>query len=104
MNSLLDVVSQIDIRRAQVLIEALIVEMSEGDGINLGVQWGSLETGAVVQYPNSGAPIGQVLVGLEGAKDETTIEQRYNATTQQYDSVPITNLVATILWLLRWAV
>ncbi|WP_114785862.1 type II secretion system secretin GspD [Vibrio tetraodonis] len=90
MNSLLDVISQIDIRRAQVLIEALIVEMSEGDGINLGVQWGSLETGAVVQYPNSGAQIGQVLVGLEEAKDQTTIEQRYNATTQQYDSVPIT--------------
>ena len=90
MNSLLDVVSQIDIRRAQVLIEALIVEMSEGDGINLGVQWGSLETGAVVQYPNSGAQIGQVLVGLEEAEDQTTIEQRYNATTQQYDSVPIT--------------
>ncbi|MYM60828.1 type II secretion system secretin GspD [Vibrio sp. OCN044] len=90
MNSLLDVVSQIDIRRAQVLIEALIVEMSEGDGINLGVQWGSLETGAVVQYPNSGAQIGQVLVGLEEAEDQTTIEQRYNSSTQEYDPVTIT--------------
>ncbi|MCV5216093.1 type II secretion system protein GspD, partial [Escherichia coli] len=45
MMALQDVISQLDIRRAQVLIEALIVEMSEGDGINLGVQWGSLETG-----------------------------------------------------------
>ncbi|MFZ8769157.1 type II secretion system secretin GspD [Vibrio harveyi] len=71
MMALQDVISQLDIRRAQVLIEALIVEMSEGDGINLGVQWGSLETGAVIQYGNTGAPIGQVMVGLEQAKDTT---------------------------------
>ncbi|WP_341659525.1 type II secretion system secretin GspD [Vibrio sp.] len=90
MNSLLDVISQIDIRRAQVLIEALIVEMSEGDGINLGVQWGSLGTGAVVQYPNSGAPIGKVLVGLEEAKDQTTTEERYNSVTGRYENVPVT--------------
>ncbi|HHF3094441.1 TPA: type II secretion system secretin GspD [Vibrio diabolicus] len=74
MNALQDVIAQLDIRRAQVLIEALIVEMSEGDGINLGVQWGSLETGAVIQYGNSGAPIGKVMVGLEEAKD--TVEKK----------------------------
>ncbi|MCC4225123.1 MAG: type II secretion system secretin GspD [Pseudomonadota bacterium] len=71
MMALQDIISQLDIRRAQVLIEALIVEMSESDGIQLGVQWGSLETGAVIQYGNSGAPIGQVMVGLEEAKDTT---------------------------------
>lgn len=54
MIALQDVIGQLDIRRAQVLIEALIVEMAEGDGINLGVQWGSLETGAVIQYSNTG--------------------------------------------------
>ncbi|HCE5208599.1 TPA: type II secretion system secretin GspD [Vibrio parahaemolyticus] len=74
MMALQDVISQLDIRRAQVLIEALIVEMSEGDGINLGVQWGSLETGAVIQYGNAGTPIGQVMVGLEEAKD--TVEKK----------------------------
>ncbi|MGD8111277.1 type II secretion system secretin GspD [Vibrio sp. TRT 21S02] len=74
MNALQDVIAQLDIRRAQVLIEALIVEMAEGDGINLGVQWGSLESGAVIQYGNAGAPIGQVMVGLEEAKD--TVEKQ----------------------------
>lgn len=69
MQALLDVIAQLDIRRAQVLIEALIVEMSEGDGINLGVQWGNLDNGAVIQYNNTGAPLGQVLVGIEEAKD-----------------------------------
>ncbi|EKO3659895.1 type II secretion system secretin GspD [Vibrio metschnikovii] len=78
MNSLLDVISQLDIRRAQVLIEALIVEMAEGDGINLGVQWGSLKDGAVIQYGNSGAQVGQVMVGLEQAKDTTESRAVYD--------------------------
>nr|WP_202599557.1 type II secretion system secretin GspD [Vibrio sp. V25_P4S6T154] len=69
MKELEDVVAQLDIRRAQVLIEALIVEMAEGDGINLGVQWGSLDNGSVIQYGNAGAPIGKVMIGLEEAKD-----------------------------------
>ncbi|MEC7309990.1 type II secretion system secretin GspD [Vibrio gigantis] len=79
MNALQDVIAQLDIRRAQVLIEALIVEMAEGDGVNLGVQWGNLETGAMIQYSNTGASIGGVMVGLEEAKDSTT-------TTAVYDS------------------
>lgn len=80
MNAILDVVAQLDIRRAQVLIEALIVEMSEADGINLGVQWGSLESGSVIQYSNSGASIGSVMVGLEEAKDQTTTEYYYDSS------------------------
>ncbi|SIO94407.1 Type II secretion system protein D precursor [Vibrio spartinae] len=74
MKPLLDVISQLDIRRAQVLIEALIVEMSEGEGINLGVQWGSIESGSEIQFGNSGASIGKVMVGLEEAKDQSTTE------------------------------
>ncbi|ELO1776220.1 type II secretion system secretin GspD, partial [Vibrio fluvialis] len=80
INAILDVVAQLDIRRAQVLIEALIVEMSEADGINLGVQWGSLESGSVVQLSNSGASIGNVMVGLEEAKDQTTTEYYYDSS------------------------
>jgi general secretion pathway protein D len=79
MMALQDVIAQLDIRRAQVLIEALIVEMSEGDGINLGVQWGNLETGAVIQYGNTGAQIGNVMVGLEEAKDQTRTEYYTNS-------------------------
>ena len=78
MNALQDVIAQLDIRRAQVLIEALIVEMAEGDGINLGVQWGNLDTGAVIQYGNTGASIGGVMVGLEEAKDSTTTKAVYD--------------------------
>ena len=39
MRSLEEVVRQLDIRRAQVLVEAIIVEVFEGDGTDFGVQW-----------------------------------------------------------------
>lgn len=39
LDTLLEVVERLDIRRAQVLIEAIIVEMEETEGRNLGVQW-----------------------------------------------------------------
>ncbi|PAR38157.1 type II secretion system protein GspD [Vibrio metoecus] len=81
MNAMLEVIGQLDIRRAQVLIEALIVEMAEGDGINLGVQWGSLESGSVIQYGNTGASIGNVLIGLEEAKDTTEKKPIRNSDT-----------------------
>ncbi|PQJ44846.1 type II secretion system protein GspD [Vibrio campbellii] len=84
MMTLQDVIAQLDIRRAQVLIEALIVEMSEGDGINLGVQWGNLETGAVIQYGNTGAQIGNVMVGLEEAKDTEKVDSRWDAEAKEW--------------------
>ncbi|EGQ9991080.1 type II secretion system protein GspD [Vibrio vulnificus] len=84
MLALQDVITQLDIRRAQVLIEALIVEMAEGDGVNLGVQWGNLETGAMIQYSNTGASIGQVMIGLEEAKDTTKTESRWDPDKNQW--------------------
>lgn len=85
MIALQEVISQLDIRRAQVLIEALIVEMAEGDGINLGVQWGSLESGALIQYGNSGAQIGKVMIGLEEAKDVKKTESYWNSSKTNAD-------------------
>ena len=78
MKSLLDIIKQLDIRRAQVLIEALIVEMSETAGMSLGVQWGSLESGSVIQYGNSGTSISSVMIGREEAKDQTSTSYYYD--------------------------
>lgn len=39
LQTLLEVVDRLDIRREQVLIEAIIVELSENMGKNLGIQW-----------------------------------------------------------------
>ncbi|OOF30011.1 type II secretion system secretin GspD [Salinivibrio proteolyticus] len=88
LKTLESVISQLDIRRAQVLIEALIVEMSESDGANLGVQWGSLENGGI-QFSNTGVGITNYLTGQKATEDKTRTEVRYKSDGTPYN-VPIT--------------
>ncbi|WP_087023276.1 type II secretion system secretin GspD [Thaumasiovibrio subtropicus] len=89
MRSLESIIAQLDIRRAQVLIEAMIVEIAEGDGVNLGVQVGSTDGGGVMQFGNSSVPVSQYMIGLEEARDTTRTETRYNSTTNEYYDVTI---------------
>ncbi|WP_305837085.1 type II secretion system secretin GspD [Photobacterium leiognathi] len=79
MNRLESIISQLDIRRAQVHIEAMIVEVQEGAGVDFGVQWGSKEGGGVIQFGNSSAPIGGLLSAQQAAKDKTKTETRRDA-------------------------
>jgi general secretion pathway protein D len=75
MKSLMDVVDKIDIRRAQVSVEALIVEVSESDGANLGVSWaidGSREDQAIGGFLPGGAS--SPVVNLAAIAQSTTIE------------------------------
>ncbi len=46
------VIARLDIRRAQVLVEAIIVEVQDGNGLNLGVQWANKKrwSTAIYQY------------------------------------------------------
>ncbi|HHL2560532.1 TPA: type II secretion system secretin GspD [Yersinia enterocolitica] len=39
MKELDQVIEKLDVRRAQVLVEAIIVETQNGEGLNLGIQW-----------------------------------------------------------------
>ncbi|KPU82839.1 general secretion pathway protein GspD [Psychromonas sp. PRT-SC03] len=59
MASLSSVIRQLDIRRAQVLVEAIIVEISEGNGINLSVQFATSAGGS--QFQGNGASMGDVI-------------------------------------------
>jgi general secretion pathway protein D len=68
MRSLEEVVRQLDIRRAQVQVEAIIVEVFEGDGTTLGVQWVS-EEGGGTQFNNGIIPVGSLGVALRQAED-----------------------------------
>lgn len=43
IRTLKKVISQLDIKPAQVLIEALVAEINESDFNNLGIEWGSVE-------------------------------------------------------------
>ncbi|MGL5030172.1 MAG: type II secretion system secretin GspD [Aeromonas sp.] len=65
MSALEQVIARLDIRRAQVLVEAIIVEMSDSDGLNLGVQWGNTNGGGT-QFTNTGLPITGALAARNG--------------------------------------
>ena len=72
MRSLEKVIAKLDVRRPQVLVEAIILEVFEGDGINLGFQW-ITEQGGMVQFNNGTVPIGSLGVAAEQARDKEII-------------------------------
>lgn len=54
-----NIIRKLDIRRAQVLVEAIIVEMSDTNAANLGIQWGNTR-GGIVQHSTSSPKISQM--------------------------------------------
>ncbi|TKB47640.1 type II secretion system protein GspD [Ferrimonas sediminicola] len=69
MQEIESVIRQLDIRRAQVLVEAIIVEIAEGDDISFGVQMYH-ESGALTQFNNgTGVTIGEIAAGLWDARE-----------------------------------
>lgn len=73
MKELDQVIERLDVRRAQVLVEAIIVETQNGEGLNLGIQWANKLYGGAnfLQKPNSiqtnnnsGNPIPMMIAGL----------------------------------------
>nr|WP_232819926.1 type II secretion system secretin GspD [Aliidiomarina celeris] len=69
-----DVVGQLDIRRAQVLVEAIIVEVFEGDGTNFGIQWISEDYGMTQYTTGNQVPLGALAVAVEQARDRPGAE------------------------------
>lgn len=53
MQELERIIAKLDIRRAQVLVEAIIVEIQDGDALNFGVQWINTNGGGT-QFTASG--------------------------------------------------
>nr|WP_199508408.1 MULTISPECIES: type II secretion system secretin GspD [unclassified Psychrobacter] len=116
-----DAVNQLDSRRAQVLIQAAIVEISGDDAKQLGVQWalGNANSGyGVVNFSNVGASatslaaaalsggsstaisaaassIAGALIGIgDSSKDSNGNTQFYGAILQALDSTTSANLLS----------
>lgn len=53
MQELERIIAKLDIRRAQVLVEAIIVEIQDGDALNFGVQWAN-KNGGGTQFGATG--------------------------------------------------
>ncbi len=82
MRTLESVIDQLDIRRAQVLVEAIIVEVSESDSVGFGVQMASA-TGMATQFDNIGPTISEIGAGVWDAQS-TSSTTYYDASTGTY--------------------
>ncbi|WP_341502767.1 type II secretion system secretin GspD [Gallaecimonas sp. GXIMD4217] len=99
MRSLEGVIKQLDIRRAQVHVEAIIVEIFDGDGTDLGVQWVHEDYG-LQQFNNGNFPsltqVGAAALAAEGQKGTTTVTIDSNGTRTE-QSTPDTRGDFTLL-------
>ncbi|MGS2721121.1 type II secretion system secretin GspD [Paraglaciecola aestuariivivens] len=86
MRSLEEVIRQLDVRRAQVQVEAIIVEVFEGDGTTLGVQWAN-EKGGGTQFTNGVVGIGSLAIGVDQAQDKVIVDSI--TTTSNGDTVVV---------------
>lgn len=77
LNNLKSVISQLDIQRAQVLIEAIVVQVTGAGGEDFGLVWG----GSEIYEENRSGGIGAVNVPAAGADFDSLITATANATT-----------------------
>ena len=87
MRTLKRVISQLDIRRAQVLVEAIIAEVGEDTARDLGVQWifaGDTSSNrgpvGVINFSNSGSPIADIANAAISAESGGTVPTLLDGT------------------------
>ncbi len=89
MKTLEGLIEELDIRRAQVMVEAIIAEVAEGDGINLSLQLASTD-GSIIQFQDgSTVPIGEILAGIadaEGQDGSIILDDDGKPSTQNPDT------------------
>lgn len=76
MRDLEQVINQLDIRRPQVLVEAIIAEIQDADGLNLGIQWANKRAG-MSQFTNTGIPISTAVIGTDQFRNDGTLTTAY---------------------------
>lgn len=77
MASLSAIIRQLDIRSAQVLVEAIIVEVSEDDGISLNSQFASSLGGT--QFNDNGVSSGDLAAAYYGIEEEDDFDYAASA-------------------------
>ena len=112
MKEIQELVASLDVRRAQVLIESAIVEVSAGKEDAMGVQWFSGDLSqpvAATNFSNAGSSIGSIATSVAsgdyasalgsgmtvGAYKESNGEVQFGAILQAIQSVSNTNLLST---------
>lgn len=86
MNDLERVIAQLDIRRPQVLVEAIIAEVQDADGLNLGIQWANKNAG-MTQFTNSGLPISTVIAGANQYNKDGTVSSSLASALGSFNGI-----------------
>jgi general secretion pathway protein D len=85
MKSLMAVIDKLDIRRAQVQVRAIIVEVDDNKSSNLGVQWlldgGNNYGYGVINLPGTGTSIVDLAAAALGATSNTAVATTTTGTT-----------------------
>jgi general secretion pathway protein D len=98
MNSLMGVIDKLDVRRAQVEIEALIVEVQVNKSSNVSVQWLLDGEGAygVTNFPGSGTGIVSIATAaLEGTSSATTTTSSSSSSSSSSTSSTLSSAIPT---------
>ncbi|ADM99376.1 type II secretion system secretin GspD [Dickeya dadantii] len=86
MRDLEQVINQLDIRRPQVLVEAIIAEIQDADGLNLGIQWANKRAG-MTQFTNTGIPISTAVIGTDQFRSNGTLTTAYASALSSFNGV-----------------
>ena len=78
MRAVMDIIDKLDIRRPQVLVEAIIAEVDEDKDAELGINWAAFSNGQNIPAGSFVSPVGGTsIVDLAGA-----VQNPANVTTQ----------------------
>ncbi|MFV9079865.1 secretin N-terminal domain-containing protein, partial [Serratia fonticola] len=86
MRDLEKVIARLDIRRAQVLVEAIIAEVQDADGLNLGIQWANKNAG-VTQFTNTGLPITTAIAGANQYNQDGTVNSTLASALSSFNGI-----------------
>ncbi|ULR33401.1 type II secretion system secretin GspD [Dickeya fangzhongdai] len=86
MRDLEQVINQLDIRRPQVLVEAIIAEIQDADGLNLGIQWANKRAG-MTQFTNTDIPISTAVIGTDQFRSNGTLTTAYASALSNFNGI-----------------
>ncbi len=86
MRDLEQVINQLDIRRPQVLVEAIIAEIQDADGLNLGIQWANNRAG-MTQFTNTGIPVSTAVIGTEQFRRDGSLTTDYANAISNFNGI-----------------
>ncbi len=86
MQELENIIAKLDIRRAQVLVEAIIVEIQDGDALNFGVQWIN-SNGGGTQFTASGLPTTTVVNAAQEYKNDGELSSTSTSALSSFNGL-----------------